>query len=120
PWGDPLHPETEIGPVLNLGKRDELEQLIAHAEKEGVTTRIIRPHSQQANAPWTKTGAYAQPVIVCCDTPEHLLVQEETMSPLLVVQPAEDFEHALTLSNGVRHGLIASLFSNNKELQKQF
>ena len=42
------------------------------------------------------------------------------MSPLLVVQRANDFDHALTLSNGVRHGLIASLFSQSASLQKEF
>ncbi len=120
PWGDPLQPETEIGPVLNAGKRDELEQLVATAESAGAARRVIRPFSKQAGEPWAKAGAYAQPVIVCCDRPEHILVQEETMSPLLIVQCAEDFEQALDLSNGVRHGLIASLFSNDKQLQKRF
>ena len=42
------------------------------------------------------------------------------MSPLLVVQKAETFEHALALCNGVRHGLVASLFSNTRELQQRF
>lgn len=42
------------------------------------------------------------------------------MSPLLIVQPAADFEHALKLCNGVRHGLIAALFSNSPDRQKQF
>jgi len=120
PWGDPLHPETEIGPVLNAGKRDELERLVANAQSEGAAQRVIRPFSKQAGEAWAKAGAYAQPVIVCCDQPAHILVQEETMAPLLVVQQARDFEHALALSNGVRHGLIASLFSHDKQLQKRF
>jgi len=42
------------------------------------------------------------------------------MAPLLVVQRAEDFQHALALSNGVRHGLIASLFSRSPDRQRQF
>ena len=42
------------------------------------------------------------------------------MSPLLVVQRAENFEHALALCNGVRQGLIACLFSNTRELQERF
>jgi acyl-CoA reductase-like NAD-dependent aldehyde dehydrogenase len=67
-----------------------------------------------------KQGAYAQPVIVCCDQPSHPLVQEETMSPLLVVQRAEDFEQALALCNGVRHGLVAALFGGSSELQRRF
>ena len=42
------------------------------------------------------------------------------MSPVLVVQRAEDFDHALTLCNGVRQGLIASLFTASSELQLRF
>jgi acyl-CoA reductase-like NAD-dependent aldehyde dehydrogenase len=42
------------------------------------------------------------------------------MSPLLVVQRAEDFDHALELCNGVRHGLVAALFSKMPKLQKTF
>ena len=119
-WGDPLEPETEIGPALNTGKRDELESLIALAKSEGALHRAIYPQSKRAAEPWAKAGAYAQPVIACCDNPAHPIVQEETMSPLLVVQRANDFEHAITLCNEVRHGLIASLFSQRAELQKKF
>jgi acyl-CoA reductase-like NAD-dependent aldehyde dehydrogenase len=120
PWGDPLDPETEIGPVLNTGKRDELELLIALAESEGALHRVIYPQAAQAAAPWVKAGAYAQPVIACCDLPSHAIVQEETMSPLLIAQRAGDFAEAIRHCNGVRHGLIASLFSQQPELQKTF
>jgi acyl-CoA reductase-like NAD-dependent aldehyde dehydrogenase len=119
-WGDPLEPETEIGPVLNTGKRDELESLIAFAKVDGASHRVIYPQAQRAAEPWTKAGAYAQPVIICCDDPTHPIVQEETMSPLLVVQRAENFHRAISLCNRVRHGLIASLFSQQAKLQKRF
>ena len=42
------------------------------------------------------------------------------MSPLLVVQRAEDFDQALELCNGVRHGLAAALFSCSSVLQAKF
>ena len=42
------------------------------------------------------------------------------MSPLLVVQRAEDFAHALELCNGVGHGLVAALFSDSADLQQKF
>jgi acyl-CoA reductase-like NAD-dependent aldehyde dehydrogenase len=120
PWGDPLEPETEIGPVLSAIKRDELESLIALAKTDSAARRLIFPQAARAAEPWVRAGAYAQPVIACCDESEHLLVQEETMSPLLVVQRANDFDHALALCNGVRHGLMASLFSQSVDLQKKF
>ena len=42
------------------------------------------------------------------------------MSPILVVQRAENFDHALDLCNGTRYGLDAALFSNVSELQEKF
>ena len=42
------------------------------------------------------------------------------MSPLLVVQRADNFEHALELCNGVRHGLAAALFSDSTGLREKF
>jgi acyl-CoA reductase-like NAD-dependent aldehyde dehydrogenase/nicotinamidase-related amidase len=119
-WGDPLESTTEIGPVINVAKRDEIAVAVARAEVNGSAHKITRLHENLVGQDWVKAGAYAQPVIVCCDQANHSLVQEETMGPLLVVQRAENFEHALALCNGVRHGLAAALFSESRELQKKF
>ncbi len=120
PWGEPMESSTEIGPVISASKRDDQLRLVAEAESSGALHRIVRVHESIANEKWTLVGAYSQPIIVCCDEPDHLIVQAETMSPLLVVQRADDFDHALALNNGVRHGLIASLFSNNEDLRRMF
>jgi acyl-CoA reductase-like NAD-dependent aldehyde dehydrogenase len=119
-WGDPLEKSTDIGPVIHEGKREEQTALIQAAQKSGVVHRVERLFQSRAKKAWVKTGAYVQPVIVGCDDPDHPLVQEETMSPLLVVQRAETFAQALSLCNGVRHGLVAALFSSSVKLQKQF
>jgi len=119
-WGDPLDAATEIGPVIGAAKRDEMAALLAGAEADGASHRVELPQRTRAAEPWTSEGAYVQPVIACCDRPAHPLVQEETMSPLLVVQRADDFAHALALSNGVRHGLAAAIFTNSEELREKF
>jgi acyl-CoA reductase-like NAD-dependent aldehyde dehydrogenase len=119
-WGDPLEKNTEIGPVIHGGKGDEHNALISAAQNFDKARRVEFLFEKRAKEPWVKTGAYAQPVIICCDDFNHVLVQEETMSPLLVIQSAENFDEALELCNGVRHGLVAALFSNAPELQKKF
>jgi acyl-CoA reductase-like NAD-dependent aldehyde dehydrogenase/nicotinamidase-related amidase len=119
-WGDPLEPSTDIGPVIHAGRREEQRALVSAAQKSGAAHRVEFLFAARAKESWTKIGAYAQPVIVCCDEPGHPLVQEETMSPLLVVQRAKNFAHALKLCNGVRHGLVAALFSDAADLQEKF
>jgi acyl-CoA reductase-like NAD-dependent aldehyde dehydrogenase/nicotinamidase-related amidase len=119
-WGDPLEKSTDIGPVIHAGKRDEQIELVRSAQKSCAAHQVEFLFEKSAKKSWAKTGAYVQPVIVCCDDLNHPLVQEETMSPMLVVQRAESFEHALKLCNGVRHGLVAALFSDSPEFQKKF
>ncbi len=118
-WGDPLAKDTEIGPVINADKQEEHARILAGALADGAS-RVELIHTRLAREPWAKAGAYAQPAVVCCDKQDSPLVQEETMSPLLVVQPTEDFEHALELGNGVRQGLAAALFSDRPQLRQKF
>ncbi|HEV2694311.1 MAG TPA: aldehyde dehydrogenase family protein [Verrucomicrobiae bacterium] len=119
-WGDPLDKATDIGPVIHAGKAAEHTALLATARQAGVVRRSEPLFQTRAGQPWAKCGAYVQPVIIACDEPGHALVQEETMSPLLIVQCAKDFTHALDLLNGVRHGLVAALYTNLPGLQKRF
>ncbi len=119
-WGDPLDPATDIGPVISIAKRDETAALVARALQDKSVHAVYLLHAARAQEPWIHAGAYAQPAILCCDQPDHSLVQEETMSPILVIQRADDFEHALALCNGTRYGLAAALFSNDREIQARF
>jgi alpha-ketoglutaric semialdehyde dehydrogenase len=119
-WDDPLKKSTDIGPVIHTTKRDEHLALIESARASGAAHHADFLFENIAKKSFIKKGAYAQPVIVCCDEPGHPLVQEETMSPLLVVQRAKDFGTALQLCNGVRHGLAAALFSRSLKLQSKF
>jgi acyl-CoA reductase-like NAD-dependent aldehyde dehydrogenase len=119
-WGDPLDPATDIGPMITMAKRDETAALVRRAQQDKSVHAVHLLHAAHAQEPWVNAGAYARPAILCCDQPDHPLVQEETMSPILVVQCAEDFEHALALCNGTRYGLAAALFSNDSELQSRF
>ena len=119
-WGDPLDQATDIGPVITVSKRDETIALLKRARSDKGVHAVEALHASRAQEPWVNAGAYAQPAIICCDRADHPLVQEETMSPLLVVQRAEDFEHAMALCNGTRYGLAAALFSNAREIQERF
>jgi alpha-ketoglutaric semialdehyde dehydrogenase len=119
-WGDPLDPATDIGPVISVPKRDETAAILNRARSDKGVHRVEVLHTARAQEPWVNAGAYARPAIICCDRPDHPLVQEETMSPLLVIQRAENFEQALALCNGTRYGLAAALFSNSRDLQERF
>ena len=119
PWGDPEAEETVIGPVINAASRDRLTALINRTRQAG--HRVLVPHGQENGTPRRDPrGAYVAPVLVVCNDPQAELVQEESFGPLLVIQPAEHWNHALELCEGVRQGLVAALWSNSANRQHEF
>jgi acyl-CoA reductase-like NAD-dependent aldehyde dehydrogenase len=119
-WDDPINPATDVGPVIDTAKRDEHDDQVRRAAADACVHRLERLFAGRAAEPWSRAGAYAQPVLVACDDMAHPLVQEESMAPVIVVQRATDFEEGLAAVNGVRHGLAAALFSDDPELQRRF
>ncbi|MGH7243093.1 MAG: aldehyde dehydrogenase family protein [Phycisphaerales bacterium] len=118
-WGDPSRPETVVGPLINDGKRREVEELIRRAREIGL--KLLVPHREQADYAYLmERGSYFSPTIVLADDPSLEIVQEESFAPVLVVQRAKDFDQATELCNGVRQGLIAAIFSASSVLHDQF
>ena len=46
------------------------------------------------------------------------IVQEEVFGPVLVIQIAEDFDHATDLANGTDYGLVAGIYT--RDIAKAF
>jgi acyl-CoA reductase-like NAD-dependent aldehyde dehydrogenase len=65
-------------------------------------------------------GAFYPPTVVGTDSASEEIVQEETFGPVVVIQRASDFAHALELCNCTPHGLVAALFSSSSELEQEF
>jgi acyl-CoA reductase-like NAD-dependent aldehyde dehydrogenase len=111
-WGDPLDLSVHIGLISNEAV-ERVAETVERARASGC--KIILPHPY----PSCK-GAFFPPTIICCDDPTHEIVQEETVGPVLVVQKSTGWNHAISLCNGVKHGLTAALFSNSQERRAQF
>ncbi|HEY9868280.1 MAG TPA: aldehyde dehydrogenase family protein [Candidatus Obscuribacterales bacterium] len=115
-WNDPLDERTHVGPVISQAKRDELRSLVARAEKRAQF--VVSPHRPDDEL--MAAGAYFPATIIGCDDPQAEIVQEESFGPILVVQRAENWEQAIELCNGVKQGLVASVFSHSKAVQSAF
>jgi acyl-CoA reductase-like NAD-dependent aldehyde dehydrogenase len=102
-WGDPLHAETIVGPLVSIRKRDEVDSLVLRATADGLRAGV--PHRNQSDfADLIARGAYYPPTILLAGDGSHEIVQEETFGPVLVVQQAQGFDRALELCNGVTTG----------------
>jgi acyl-CoA reductase-like NAD-dependent aldehyde dehydrogenase len=116
-WGDPLRPDTRVGPLVSSAERDRVARLLARA---GDAVQMTTPHGTEAPEAEGFDGSWYPPTIACCDDPDHELVREESFAPLLVQQTARDWSHAIELLNAVPHGLAAALFSSSDELAERF
>jgi acyl-CoA reductase-like NAD-dependent aldehyde dehydrogenase len=118
-WGDPLRPDTQVGPVISVTKREEVAALIARST-DSTEILFVHPRATGLEEGGLDPTTYHPPTIVACHDPAHEIVQEETFGPLLVVQRAHDWEDALRLANGVRQGLVAALFSGSRNREEDF
>jgi acyl-CoA reductase-like NAD-dependent aldehyde dehydrogenase len=116
PWGDPRDESTRVGPLVSVESRQRIESLLARA---GGEAEVVASLAESPSVPGFE-GRWHPPTIVRCDDPGHELVQEESFGPVLVVQAAEGWEHAMELVNGVRQGLAAALFSSSGEPWERF
>ncbi len=114
-WGDPNNEQTQIGPLISSASCTRVASAIERAKKSSLT--VMRPLQKSQTPPG---NTWLSPAIICCDDPEHEVVQEETFGPVLVVQRANDWEEAIALCNCVEQGLAAALFSSSAKLIEDF
>ena len=117
-WGDPSSPETDIGPMVSAKHRDRVALMVERALKDCAPPELplgLTPASGERHA-----REFHPPTILVCDDPHSEIVQEESFGPVLVLQTARDFGHAIELMNGVRQGLAAALFAASPDLVRAF
>ena len=112
-WGRPAQEATRVGPVIGAAARARIEEAVARALAAGARRLGRAPEDWPEHAALTREGSYLPPVIVRCEEPDAEIVREETFGPVLVVQPAGDWEEAVHLANGVRQGLVAAAFTHD-------
>ena len=118
-WGDPIDDETQVGPLISTTAALRIAALIGRTTASGYPA--IAPHREIArNDSCLEHETYFLPTIITCENPQAEIVQQETFGPIVVLQPARSWEHALELCNGVRQGLAAALFSQNAERRGEF
>jgi aminomuconate-semialdehyde/2-hydroxymuconate-6-semialdehyde dehydrogenase len=108
--GDPADPETSLGALVSLAHRDKVEGYLALAREEGGTVHGGgRPH---LNPPFD-AGAFLEPAVVTGLAPTCRTAREEIFGPVVTVHPFASEEEAIRISNGVRYGLSASVWTRD-------
>lgn len=106
--GDPLDPETTIGPMANIRFAKEVRAQIDAAVAAGATAHID-------TMPQDDGGTYLTPQILTGVTHDMAVMREESFGPVVGIMPVKDDEEAIRLMNDSDFGLTASLWTNDLE-----
>lgn len=102
--GDPLDPDTFVGPMVHERQRARVQHAIDEAVAEGARM------AWRGNAP--DQGSFLAPVVLLDCTPSMRIAVEETFGPVACVFRVADEDEAVRLANDSRYGLGASVFGS--------
>lgn len=108
--GNPLDPETSLGPMANkrfaLTVRQQISDAVAKGAKALVDPKLF---------PADDGGAYLAPQILVDVDHSMAFMREETFGPAVGIMKVKSDEEALALMNDSQYGLTASLWTKDSE-----
>lgn len=108
--GNPLDPETTLGPMVRTGAAEFVRGQIAEAVKQGATAHID-PRAFRADEPRTP---YLAPQILTDVNHEMRVMTEETFGPVVGIMPVDSETQAIQLMNDSRYGLTAAIWTSDE------
>jgi betaine-aldehyde dehydrogenase len=107
--GEPLDPETELGPVIAASHGAKVWEYIEIGKGEArLATGGVR-----YTDPVRSKGAYIPPTVFVDATPSCRIAREEIFGPVVAVLPFETEAEALALANDTSYGLASGLFTRD-------
>ncbi len=105
--GNPLDPETEMGPLTSTVHRDRVLSYVEVAQQQG--GEILAGGKAPSNPDLAK-GCYIEPTIVRAK-PTDRVSQEEVFGPFVTVTTFKDDAEALRIANSTEYGLGSGLWT---------
>jgi 4-(gamma-glutamylamino)butanal dehydrogenase len=106
--GDPLDPETTMGPLVD---EQHAERVLGYIEGAR-STASIRVGGERV-AVNGHDRCFVAPTVVEGTSNDDRIAQEEVFGPVLTVLDFTDEEEALAVANSTRYGLAASIWTSN-------
>lgn len=107
--GNPLHPDTLLGPLIDKAAVQMMQEALAEVQELG--GKVLYGGEVLTGAGY-ESGCYVRPAIVTAEN-HWPVVQRETFAPILYVLRYRTIEEAIALQNGVPQGLSSSIFTDN-------
>ena len=104
--GDPLDPETNIGPMASARQLEIVEGYIAKGVAEGA--RLVT-----GGARVDREGFYIEPAVFADVTDDMTIAREEIFGPVMAVLGFDTEDEALARANDTQFGLAAGVFTRD-------
>lgn len=104
--GNPLDPETTIGPMAHRRFADEVRAQTAEAIADGAIPHIDKFAEDDG-------GAYLTPQILTNVTHDMRVMRDESFGPVVGIMPVKDDAEAIRLMNDSHFGLTASVWTRD-------
>jgi len=111
--GDPMDPDTEMGPLSSEEQRDTVLGQLAQFRDAGATLSF---GAEKPDLP----GAYLTPGVLVDVDPESNVAKEEVFGPVAMVFRVADIDEAIALANDVPFGLGSSVWTKDANEQERF
>ena len=111
--GDPMDPDTQIGPLATESGRQDVENYVDDAVAKGATVlvggkRVDRP------------GWFYEPTLLSGITPEMDLYSGEVFGPVSSLFTVSGLDEAIEIANSHPYGLGANLWSEDEDERARF
>ena len=107
--GDPLEPDTDIGPMVSARQRDKVAAQVDAAVAAGAELVTGGGDGGQ------RTGHFFAPTVVTGAPAQTALLREETFGPVAPIVPVASLDEAIALANSTRFGLGANVYTRDLE-----
>ena len=104
--GNPLDPQTEVGPLIHKVHFDKVTRYFDVAKSDGAT---ISAGGDTLDQP----GYYVKPTLFEDATNEMRIAQEEIFGPVLTAITFKDEDEALQIANDIPYGLTGYVWTND-------
>lgn len=107
--GDPLDPDTNVGPLINAKQLDRVHSYTEIGVEEGA--ELVTGGEKLGDG--LGGGYFYSPTLFDHARPDMRIAQEEIFGPTITVVRVDDEEEAIEVANGTRYGLSAAVYTRD-------